>query len=1254
MNKILKISLIVAAALLVGLYLCFLLVLPNVINLNAYKSDLQKVVKNSCGLTVDFDGAKIVTTPMLSAGVKVKSCSVSIPDDTPFLKTDGAEVRIALPSLIFKTVKVSYANINNPAVNIDIVDGNKYALIDFLEKNTKSDTAQTTENNFNFDFNVKVNKFAINNYSAKLNDLKSGHYLKLVGNSLILAFDGKNIKVDTACDLFSDEAKNISATIDVKSYLPEIKQSETAQTPQETPFINPVQMFRTYDLKSDINAKLVIKEGNNAPKITGESAMSLSMKISDKNRVSNDLNLKFNQYDVDINSLLVLAENQKLKISGKVNYSEKPSCDLKINSDKIYLANILEITKGLLGSFNVQNDLDAVTLNGYFIADANIKTDMKTLVSSGSIKLSDGMISDKKTSLKINNVQSLLSFENNNLYIKDTHALVNGTPFSAQGSINSNADADIKVYTKDLPLASLYSTFAPADIKNAYSVKNGLLDLNIAVKGNLNALNPVIDANVVNLVVKDNVNGINIVNGVCDVNIKSDLKTYQGKISNSNLSISAPAMGVNIRNSKAAVDFNEKDITILPTKVVINGTSELSLNGSVKNYVKSPDILINGAGNLQTAVLKNLAGKDIAPYLSSKGAIPVKLLVTGNDKKQNIVARMYGSSANYITPVSINEAVGHNSVVQLNATVENNKINIKDSGLFVDGASDITKPVGGKQLLSVNGAVLLDKNTTIDNLKISTKSKLKMGICAFSKSSLDAGLNITVFGTAANPRLNGTVNAENVTIPQLLTKVSSGKVVLKSNTFDFDLSKLNLNGTSLDVNGTGLLDYKPVITLTDLNIKSEYFDADKAIKVSEATAKVPVLSSGSTAAPSLPVKVKNGSIDIKNLKSGDIKASDITSKMTLFNNVVYLKSLVAHAYNGKLNGDVSMNIFTSAMKVKVSGKGFNANNAITDCAAIKNLVFGTLDFNANVTLKGATYIEQMRTLNGVADFTIKNGQFGTLGRFETFLAADNLVSVTVVSSKIGGLINKVSPHNTSNFDKLTGNVTFKNGLMTIKEIKSTGKNMSLYVTGTMNLVNNYANIVVLGRISPEITSLLGPLNQLNPIRLLQSNSSTWAQISARFLKALNQIGLPSEIAKIPALSTATEDALTSKFVVKINGNVERPQSAVKSFKWLSSQSDMTKAENAISPKETVKNIVKTIPQAKQEVVEQVKQIVPKKEVAKDNFKNMGKNMLKNLLTTPSASTSSSSSSSTTSSTTSTEKVPSSSASESSSTEGAEK
>lgn len=385
MNKILKISLIIAAALLVGLYLCFLLVLPNVVNLNAYKSDLQKVVKDSCGLTVDFDGAKIVTTPMLSAGVKVKSCSVSIPDDTPFLKTDGAEVRIALPSLIFKTVKVSYANIDNPAVNIDIVDGNKYALIDFLEKNTKSDTAQTPENDFNFDFKVKVNKFAINNYSAKLNDLKSGHYLKLVGNSLILAFDGKNIKVDTACDLFSDEAKNISAIIDVKSYLPEIKQSEAAQTSQETPFINPVQKFRTYDLKSDINAKLVIKEGNNAPKITGESAMSASMKISDKNRVSNDLNLKFNHYDVDINSLLVLAENQKLKISGKVNYSEKPSCDLKINSDKIYLANILEITKGLLGSFNVQNDLDAVTLNGYFVADANIKTDMKTLVSSGSI-----------------------------------------------------------------------------------------------------------------------------------------------------------------------------------------------------------------------------------------------------------------------------------------------------------------------------------------------------------------------------------------------------------------------------------------------------------------------------------------------------------------------------------------------------------------------------------------------------------------------------------------------------------------------------------------------------------------------------------------------------------------------------------------------------------------------------------------------------------------------------------------------------
>lgn len=1222
MNKVLKISLIVLASIICVLYLSFLLILPNVVNLDNYKSDLQKIVKDSIGLELDYNGAKIVTTPLLSVGAKLNSFSVSVPNEEPLVKSDNAEVRVVLPSLLFKTIKISHANIDNPTVTLNIVDGKQYSIVDYLDKNLKiEEQEQSSSATPNFDFKVKVNNIAINNYSFIVNDLQTKHFIKLAGQKLNLGYDGKNIKVQTNCDIFSDENKNITANIDVKSYLPEFEQSENSQLTGDVPFVNPVLAFRTYDIKSNVDAKLNVKEGKKAPKIIGDIDLKGSMKIGNKNTVSANSVMNFHNYVVNTDTQIVLSENEKLKFKGFVDYSEKPSCDLDIKSDKIYLSHILEITKGLLDSFNIKNELDGITLNGFFIADTNIKTDLKTLNSSGNIKLSQGAVSDRKTGLKITDIQSLLLFEDNKLNIKDTHAYVNGTPFVAQGTIDHNANTDLKIYTNNLPLASLYTTFAPTDVKNSYAVKSGLLSLNVAIKGNLNSLNPVVDANVVNLAIKDKINGINISNGNCDVNIKTDLKTYNGKISNSNLFVTAPQMGINVKNAKASIDFNEKDIIINPAKIVLNGTSEFSVNGSVKDYAKSPNIIVNGDGSIQTSVLKKMAGKDIAPYLSSKGSIPVKVLLTGNDKKQNIVARMYGSPTNYITPVSISGVVGHNSVAQVNATVENNRITIKDSGLFVGSGNDLSKPVNGNQIVFVNGGILLDKNMTIDGLKIYTNSKQHMGICAFDKSSLDGTLNITISGNSIAPRLNGSVSATDISIPQLLTKVSKGTVTLKSNSFDFDLDKLNLNGTSLNVSGVGLLDYKPVITISKLNIKSEYLDADKAMKVSEASAKVPVLSSGaSTSTPTLPIKVTSGSIDIKNLKSGDIKASDITSKLTLFNNVVYLKSLVAHAYNGKLTGDVSMNIFTSAMKVKVSGSGFNANATITDCAAIKNLVFGTMGFNANLSLKGATYIEQMKTLNGTADFNIVNGQFGTLGRFETFLAADNLVSITFVSSKIGGLINKVSPHNTSEFDKLTGNVSFKNGLMTIKDIKSSGKNMSLYVTGNMNLVNNYANMVVLGRISPEITSLLGPLAQLNPVRLLQANSSTWAQISARFLKALNQVGIPSEIAKIPALTAIKDDTLTSKFVVKINGNVERPQSAVKSFKWLSSQSDINKAEKAVSPVDTVKNVVKSIPQAKEEVVQQIKKTIPKKEETKENFKNMGKNVLKNLLSTPQAST----------------------------------
>ena len=57
-----KVLISVILSLIVIFYLAFLFVVPNVINLNNYKKDIQKLVSDTTMLNLDFDNLKIVTT----------------------------------------------------------------------------------------------------------------------------------------------------------------------------------------------------------------------------------------------------------------------------------------------------------------------------------------------------------------------------------------------------------------------------------------------------------------------------------------------------------------------------------------------------------------------------------------------------------------------------------------------------------------------------------------------------------------------------------------------------------------------------------------------------------------------------------------------------------------------------------------------------------------------------------------------------------------------------------------------------------------------------------------------------------------------------------------------------------------------------------------------------------------------------------------------------------------------------------------
>lgn len=1211
MRKILKGMLVFIGSLILFLYLLFLIVPPIFISPEKYKSEIQQVLADTCGLNLDFKNARIITTPFLGAGIKADKLCVSMLDKKEIFSSGKVRVRFSIPSFLFKTIKITCFEVENPTINFNInKSGTQYELIDYFNersKNTNSvfedkhvdETSTTVQIE---DLKFKLDNLKITNFNLNVKDKKSGKRLRLYGSEFLASFDGKTLQVKTMPELYYDETKNVVADIDLKTYIPKFEAVETTEPAQPAEFINLVDMYGKYDLKTNIKVHADIKEEENKPNIDGDiEVKDLTLKVGNLQLPSSYFILKTKGNTSDIDTKIYLSENSSAAVNGTVKHGKKFNADLNVKTDKIYFENVVRLAEAVLNSFNIKNELAFVSAKGFLEADVKVMTDLKRLSTDGVISVVGGSFFDKKSGLNISNFNSKILLADNILKITETQTFVNGTPFKANGTIDENTNVNIKVFTDNLPLKNLYSMFAPKDITKAYALNSGNLGLNILLSGKLEALKADVKTVISNLSIKDKVNNIYISDGICNVDILTDMKTFNGNISNSNLIVSAPSFMTKISNPSLKAVFDGDKITILPSVAMLNGNSKITLSGDIKNYAKKPDINIVANGSLLSSDLKKFAGKDAAPYLKAAGSIPVKMTISGDDKKQNVLVKLYGTSSSYVTPIDFKQAVGKTSVLLINADISNNKIDLSKTGLYTGANINGTD---GVELVGVSGGLNLDKNMTLNNIKIVSKGSQTIGICAFNKSNAVADVNITVSGTAAKPVLSGSINANDVNIPELLTKVQNGSVKLNNKTFSFDVMNLNLNGSSIDVNGIGLLDYKPTVTLTDFNLLSDYINADKAMKVAEESAKVPALVAGnSTAAPVLPVKINSGSINIKKLSSGAIVAEDISSKMSLAKNVLYLTKLNAKAFDGSFNSDISMNIFTSAMKIKATGASMNADKTITACAGMKGAVFGTLGFNADITLKGADYIQQMKTLNGKADFTITNGQFGTLGRFETFLRADNLVSNAFIATKAGTLINKVSPHNTAEFDNLKGKVTFRNGLMTISEIASAGKNMSMYIVGKMNLVNNNADMTVFGRISPQITSLLGPLNQLNPVNILKSYDSTWAVVTVGVLKSLNQVATPVEINKIPSLIPYQNDELTSKFIVKINGNVEKPQKIVKSFKWLSAQSDINQAEQKINPAKQVKEIINSIPKTKEETVNMIK------EAGKNTLMNIGKQLL---------------------------------------------
>ena len=1174
--KTLKILGIAILSILVVIYFAFLFILPNVINLNNYKSDINKLVKDMANLDLTVGNIKLKTTWNLQANIVLDNVSVKYLNKKEMFSAKTGEAGIKLLPLCILNVELAPIKIAEPKINLAIEKDGRYDIEKFANNLlTKLQVAQTEQTQTTKPLPIKISNnmpdILLTNYAISLTDEKTKDIMKIGGEEFKISdFKlGDKIIVSTNGDLTINGKKQVIYNAKIDSFLPNLVQNESSSNEAiSIPQIdfNPIKIVKNYDLGANFDTNLKITQKDKNIYLKGFlNATELNYKLQGKKLDKSFMKLLFEGEKINIDSNLYVNENEKFVVNGFYKTGKKQSVNLHVESNKIALTSLKNVLIALLDMGNIKNDISQIKINGTLDSNFNIKSDFKKIESDGYLKVENASVAHSLLPLTINSIKSYLDFNDNKISIKDTSALVNGSLFNVSGNIDTDANADIRLNAEKLPLNLLYEAFAPKETKEALSITNGLLTLNAYLKGNLANIEPKVDLSLLGLKIREKttkmVIGINEIAVDLIANIKGE---YNGGVVVRTFALTLDEPKTNLILPSGEITFDTKDITIKPSTFYLDN-STATVSGIIKDYVSKLNATIDANGNFVAKDVLKYLPKEVHSYISAKGTLPFVAQITSDVKNTKINAQMLADSSNNLTVLDIDDLRGKYSLANVDLETDLNVLKINDIGLYglnhpININSNFKEKLAtANKIANITGKIggLTSKVQTLQNLRVLTPTTISASIPNMKNSELSAKADIVVNGSIVAPAIKGLVNVAQIAIPDFMFTGKDIAIEFNKDTILAKSPQIDLNGSKLAFNTSVSTNFVPNTIINDLTISSDDFDVDKVLEI------LAVMPQGEVApSASVPVVINKGHGTLKKVKSGTLVATNASGDFTLKDNLFKLKNLKATAYDGIVAGYVDYNIPYETVKANIQGRGMNANDAVTAVVGLKDQLVGKLDFDADISMMGMVYEQQMKTLKGAVNFSLGAGQMGSLGRLEHFIYASNLMSQKFAQSTLNSVIQTLAPKNTGKFEYLKGHLTFNNGWAKIDPIHSGGPQMSLYISGSYNLLNNYANIEVLGRVAKEIVNVMGSVGDMSVSKLL-SNFSSFGSSASNILNSYNAIKDEKTLAKVPQLVPENPD--TKQFQVVIDGNVEKP-SSVRTFKWLASEQEVAKAKLEINSK----------------------------------------------------------------------------------------
>ena len=196
-----------------------------------------------------------------------------------------------------------------------------------------------------------------------------------------------------------------------------------------------------------------------------------------------------------------------------------------------------------------------------------------------------------------------------------------------------------------------------------------------------------------------------------------------------------------------------------------------------------------------------------------------------------------------------------------------------------------------------------------------------------------------------------------------------------------------------------------------------------------------------------------GSLQIGQLTVTKLNLANVYTQVSANHGVIKVAPLTANLYQGKAQGDVTIDARGNnpAIAVNETLTNVQVGQLISDLSKTSKIqVSGTGNLALNLQTQGQTSQAMTRALNGKIHFAINNGTITNLNVAQQIYA-------TIAKVLKGNVNNSQATTESTNFASLTGNIVINNGIASNNDLLLQSTALRIAGQGNANLINQTIN-----------------------------------------------------------------------------------------------------------------------------------------------------------------------------------------------------